>query len=222
MAKEKKKQKVDKTPVVRADDSLLTPQEKRLRTMAAKKREAERLARADQERLAQVANLLIAGHTIGSIALSIGATESEVERMMTQDMARYVRTQPALRVFVRNFLGEKYTKLLEAVWEEATDRNHPQKLENQAAAVRILERMGKLHGADAPTQTEVKVESAPEAVEKLVQALSATQGLGYDVNVFDVVEAEVVHEAAQQSEVALLDASEQVGESQDSDSDEEW
>ena len=203
MAKEKKKQKVDKTPVVRADDSMLTPQQKRLRTMAAKKREAERLARADQERLAQVANLLIAGHTIGSIALSIGATESEVERMMTQDMARYVRTQPALRVFVRNFLGEKYTKLLEAVWEEATDRNHPQKLENQAAAVRILERMGKLHGADAPTQTEVKVESAPEAVEKLVQALSATQGLGYDVNVFDVVEAEVVHDAVEQTHAAL-------------------
>lgn len=214
--KKKQKQKVVAPPRAEVE---LTPQQKAARTRAKAKREAERLARADQERLAQVANLMIAGHTFESIGLSIGATPAEVERMMTQDMARYVRTQPALRVFVRNFLGEKYTKLLDAVWDEATDRAHPQKLENQAAAVRILERMGRLHGADAPTQSEIKVESAPEAVEKLVQALSASQGLGYDVNVFDVIDGEVVDDAVEETEAALLDASERVGEQAD---DEEW
>ena len=205
--KKKQKQKVAAPPRAEVE---LTPQQKRARTMAAKKREAERLAKADQERLAQVANLMIAGHTFESIGAAIGATPTEVERMMTQDMARYVRTQPALRVFVRNFLGEKYTKLLEAVWDEATDRAHPQKLDNQVAAVRILERMGKLHGADMPTQSEIKVESAPEAVEKLVQALSASQGLGYDVNIFDVVDGEVVHDAVEETEAALEAASEAV------------
>lgn len=205
--KKKQKQKVAAPPRAEVE---LTPQQKRARTMAAKKREEARLAKADQERLAQVANLMIAGHTFESIGAAIGATPAEVERMMQQDMARYVRTQPALRVFVRNFLGEKYTKLLEAVWEEATDRAHPQKLDNQVAAVRILERMGKLHGADMPTQSEIKVESAPEAVEKLVQALSASQGLGYDVNIFDVVDGEVVHDAVEETEAALEAASEAV------------
>lgn len=217
MGKKKEKQKVAAPPRAAVE---LTPQQKAARTRAQAKREAERLAKADQERLAQVANLMIAGHTFESIGSAIGATPAEVERMMTQDMARYVRTQPALRVFVRNFLGEKYTKLLDAVWDEATDRNHPQKLENQVAAVRILERMGKLHGADMPTQSEIKVESAPEAVERLVQALSASQGLAYDVNIFDVVDGEVVDDAVEETEAALLDASERVGEQ--ADDDEEW
>lgn len=205
MGKKKEKEKVKAAPV-RAEVEL-TPQQKAARTRAAAKREADRLARAKQERLAQVANLLIAGHSFESIGLAIGATPSEVERMMQEDMARYVRTQPALRIFVRNFLSEKYTHLLGAVWEEATDRSHPQKLDNQVAAVRILERMGRLHGADAPTQTEVKVESAPEAVEKLVQALAQSQGMGYDMNIFDVVDGEVVHDAMEESGQALEAAS---------------
>lgn len=185
----------------------LTPQQKTARTKALKRAEEERLAKAKAKRVAQVANLLIAGHSFESIGLAIGATASEVERMMQQDMARYVRTQPALRVFVRNFLSEKYTHLLDAVWDEATDKNHPQKLDNQVAAVRILERMGRLHGADAPTQTEVTVDSAPEAVERLVQALSNAQGVGYDVDIFDVVDGEVVDDAVEQSGRALEAAS---------------
>lgn len=195
----------------RAVPLVRSPQQKAAITRA----ENQALAKVKAQRLAQVVNLMIAGMSIRDVANSIGATPDEVERMLTEDTARYVRTQPALRVYVRNFLSEKYTALLAAVWDEATDKNHAEKLENQDRALKILREMDRLHGAAAPVQTEVKIESAPEAVEKLVSALASAQGLGYDTNIFDVVEGEVVNEAVTQTAAAALDAGEAVGEGED-------
>lgn len=214
---------VVKAAPVRADVAVLTPQQKAAATRAARKREADTLAKANAQRLAQVVNLHIGGYSLEEIGLSIGASAEEVDRMLNRDMSRYVRNQPALRVFVRNYVSEKYTKMLDAVWEEATDKNAPKKLENQDRAMRILDGMRKLHGADAPTQTEIKVESAPEAVEALVRKLADSQGLGYDTNIFDVEVVDVteeVHHAVEEAESALADASERVGE--DDENDEEW
>lgn len=147
-------------------------------------------------RLAQVVNLHIAGYSLAEIGDSIGATADEVDRLLAQDAARYVRNQPSLRTYVRNWVSERYSAMLDADWAIATNKAHPAKLEHQDRALRILDSMRKLHGADAPVQSEVKVEAAPEAVEKLVNALAAGQGLGYDADIFDIVDAEVVHEAA--------------------------
>lgn len=215
-----------KTPANRAAKPTpdLTPAQKAAATRAAKKREADALERSNAERLAQVVNLHIAGMSLSQIGQTIGASADEVDRMLTRDAARYVKSQPALRVYVRNWVSDRYAKLLEAVWDEATDRNHPEKLDNSAQALRILKEMQSLHGAQAPTQTEVKVEAAPEAVDQMVNALAAQQGLGYDVSVFDsvadVVDAEVVHDAVEQSADALLDAGEMVGEAQEGDPEE--
>lgn len=156
-------------------------------------------------RLAQIVNLHIAGFTLEQIGKATGSTPEEIERMLQSDTARYVRSQPALRVYVRNWVSERYTQLLDAVWDEATDKQHPNKLENQDRAMRILDSMRKLHGADAPVQAEVTVDAAPEAVEKLVSALASGQGLGYDDSIFDgqVVDAEVVHDAVDQAHAAL-------------------
>lgn len=161
-------------------------------------------ARAAQ--LAQIVNLMIGGFSITDVAASIGATVPEVERMLAEETQAYVRTTPALRTYVRNFVSGKYIELLEAVIHEATDRNHGQKLENSLQAVRILERMARLHGADAPTQSEVKIEAAPEAVDRIVKALAAQEGLGYDESIFDdpdIIDVEVVHDAVTQSTTAL-------------------
>lgn len=211
----------------------LTPRQKRKNTLAAKKKaeapqkkaqqQAAKKALAEQQaqlpqartkaqqqaaRLAQIVNLHIAGYSLAEIGASIGATAEEVDRILAADAARYVRTQPALRAYVRNWVSERYTALLDTIWDEATDPNRASKLEAQDRAIRILERMTKLHGADAPAQTEVKVEAAPEAVEKLISSLAAQQGYGYDENVFDavaeVVDAEIVHEAAVESHEATL------------------
>ena len=175
-------------------------------------------------RLAQIVNLHIAGFSLAQIGAQIGASADEVDRMIQRDAARYVRSQPQLRVYVRNYISERYTKLLEANWDEATDRHSPKKLENQDRVIRVLDSMRKLHGADAPTQAEVKVEAAPEAVEALVKVLSAQQGLGYDESIFDVIDAEVVHEMVSESEDATLDAGEMVGESDEAGdgTEEEW
>ena len=189
---------------------------------AAVKADAQTQAQAAAARLAQIVNLHISGMSLAAIGAAIGASADEVDRMLAQDTQRYVRSQPALRVYVRNYVSEKYSKLLDAVWDEATDKNHRAKLENQDRALRILDKMARLHGAEAPTQAEVKVEAAPEAVEKLVQVLSQAQGFGYDVDIFDgdVVDAELVHDAVGQSAGALESASRAV--EQEQPDDENW
>ena len=206
--------KSDNTPA-------LTPHQKAAATRARKKAEAEALAKAEAQRLAQVVNLHIAGYSLADIGAAIGASEAEVDRMLNRDAARYVKSQPQLRVYVRNWVSERYTKMLDTVWDDATDKASPRLFDAQDRALRILNSMTKLHGAEAPAQSEVKVEAAPEAVEQLVTALAAQQGLAYDTSIFDdVVDAEVVHDAVAQSEEATLDAAERVGEPVDGENEE--
>lgn len=191
-------------PVVRS-----AKQRKAAARAAAKRAEAEAL-RTQGQRLAQIVNLHIGGYSFADIAISIGATEAEVERLLMTETARYVRTQPALRIYVRNFVSEKYTKLLDNVWDRAMDEKHEANLDAHDRALKILNNMAKLHGAAAPTQTEVTVDAAPDAVERLVAALASAQGQGYDEAIFDVAFTEDVHEAAVESPRALEAASDAV------------
>lgn len=206
-----------KTPAQRAAE------EKRLigaaQQAAAEKAQTE--AQAAAARLAQIVNLHIAGFSLSDIGAQIGATADEVDRMLANDMQRYVRSQPALRTYVRNWISGKYTAMLEADWEAASDKDHREKLEHQDRVMRILAGMERLHGAAAPTQTEVKVEAAPEAVERLVAALSAQNGVGYDTSIFDVIDVEevteAVHDVTQESLAALERASSEVEKPQPED-----
>ena len=186
-------------------------------------------AKREAAQLAQIVNLQIAGYSLADIGAAIGATPEEIEQRLTRDAARYVRTQPALRTYVRNWVSGKYTELLDTIWTEATDKQNPKHLEAQDRALKILERMSKLHGADAPAQTEIKVEAAPEAVERMVAALAAQQGYGYDENVFDnpfdamaeVVDAEIVHEAAEASREVVAVSGNAVAEPSENPADDE-
>lgn len=178
---------------------------------AAEKLAEKRELQEDAKQLAQIVNLMIAGHSLADIAAATGHTADEMDRLLARDMSRYVRNQPALRIFVRNFISSKYTGLLDAVWDEATDKTHEFKLENQDRALRILKEMARLHGAEAPTQTEVKVEAAPETVEKMVAFLAGQSGQGYDADVFDTVPGEVIHEAARSAAGELERSAEAVG-----------
>lgn len=188
-----------KLPAIKQE---LTPAQKAARTRA----ENNALEKAKSERLAQIVNLLIGGYSIERVAAEVGMTADELERMITSDTARFVRTQPALRQYVRKWISAKYTELLDAVWDEATDKNHKEKLEHQDRALKILREMDRLHGAAAPAQSEVKIESEPEAITKVIEKISQMQGLNYDTSVFDVVEAEVVHEAVEEAHEALTEA----------------
>lgn len=209
-----KKKKGLKTPL---ETAALTPAQKAARTRAEK----DRLAAARAQQLAQIVNLHIGGFSLAQIGASIGASPQEVEDLLNSETSQYIRSQPALRVYVRNFVSSKYTSLLGAVWDEAVDKQHPQKLDNQDRALRILKEMARLHGAEAPTQSEIKVESAPEAVEKMVAALAAAQGAGYDADIFDgdVVDAELVEESAAQAKTALSVSGNEVAERTEED---EW
>ena len=174
-------------------------------------------------RLAQIVNLHLSGVGLDEIGAAIGMSGEEVDSLLQTHASRYIRTQPALRTFVRNWVSSKYMDMMEAN-KDAFDENSPKKLETQDRVLRILSDMRKLHGTDAPVQSEIKVDAAPEAVEKLVQSIAAKQGLGYDMNIFDndddIVDAELVDAAQQQAHAALESASAAVEEPQDGD--EEW
>lgn len=189
---------------------------------AAARREAQHLREAETaaaQQLAQIVNLTISGHSFAAIGEKIGKSGDEVEAMLVQKAGAYIRTQPALRAFARNWIGEKYTGLLDAVYTEATTAGHEQKLEHQDRAIKILKEMARLYGADAPTQSEVRVESTPEAVEKLVARLSQAQGVGYNTDIFDAEFEEVVDEAKEQTALALDSASHEVERPQEGDGD---
>lgn len=172
-------------------------------------------------RLAQVVNLHIAGYSLSAIGAALGCSADEVDRMLSTDTARYVRNQPALRAYVRNWISQRYTAMIEADYVQATDSKHPKKLEHQDRVMRMLGQMGKLHGAEAPTQAEITVDAAPEAVDKMVTMLSAAMGGGYDANVFDAeIVSETVDEAGQQVFEATVDSAKALEQAQPYD--ESW
>lgn len=210
------KEKSGALPLVR------TPKQQAALEKQAQREAAKQAALAEDARaaqLAQIVNLHIGGYSLAQIGSAIGATADEVDRMLAQDAQRYVRNQPALRLYVRNYISDKYSTLLEAVWDEATDKAHPQKLENQDRALRILKEMKDLHGAAAPTQTEVQVDAAPETVQKMVEALARSQGVGYDADIFD---AEIVDDLQEETHAALDQASRAVGAPSDNEADDEF
>lgn len=179
----------------------------RTETQTAKASLAAAQSRTNQQaaQLAQIVNLHIAGFSLAQIGAQIGATADEVDRMLSTEAARYVRNQPQLRTYVRNFISAKYMGLLDAVYPQAIDTKRSDQLEYVDRSQRILAQMGRLHGAEAPTQSEVKVEATPEAVDRIVQAIASGQGLGYDTDIFDIDPADI-HEAvtttAEQVEVS--------------------
>lgn len=196
--------------------------QKKASAAAVARQEAQDLRELDKaaaQQLAQIVNLTIAGHSYAAIGASIGKSADEIEQMLTQSAGAYIRTQPALRVYVRNFINEKMTGLLDAVYTEATTPGHKEKLEHSAQALRILKEMAHLNGAAAPVQSEVKIEASDETVEALVASLSQGKGLSYDTDVFDLDEADVeeVHQAHEQTVRALEESSAAVEQDQPDD-----
>lgn len=196
---------------------------------AAAKAEADRVAMAEKAsaaRLAQIVNLHIAGISLAEIGAQIGATADEVDRMLQQDAQRYVRSQPALRIYVRNFVSKHYADMLAVDMPVALDVNHEEKLEHQDRAIKLLDKMAKLHGAEAPVQSEVAVSAAPESIDKMVQMLAAQAGRSYDMTVFDddddeddIHEAEIVSdEMVTETQRALEVSGNAVGDEQEDDS----
>lgn len=166
--------------------------------------EAQKLReKAAAQRLAQIVNLHIGGMSLAEIGAEIGATADEVDRMLQNDAQRYVRSQPALRVYVRNFVSKHYADMLEVNLPIALDPTHAEKLDHQDRNIKILDKMARLHGAEAPIQSEVKVEQAPEAIDRIVAALASQGGLStYDADVFDLDEDDVT-EVIEDAQVAL-------------------
>lgn len=177
---------------------------------AAEAKEADDLRQVDKaaaQQLAQIVNLRIGGHSYASIGAAIGKSADEVEQMVTNSAGAYVRTQPALRVFVRNFISEKYSGMLDATYPQAVDTTRPDQLDYVSSVQKTLKDMAALHGANAPLQSEVTVEASDETVEALVASLAKTRGLSYDYDVFDADDVDEVMDDIHEADVLELEAS---------------
>lgn len=180
-----------------------TKKQKAAAEKAAERKAAQDLRESDKaaaQQLAQIVNLNIAGHSFAAIGAEIGMSGDEVEALVQRGAAQFVRTTPALRTFVRNFVSEKMTGLLDATYLQAIDTSRADQLDYVASVQKTLRDLSRLHGADAPTQSEVKVEASPEAVEQLVMSLAKNRGLAYDDDVFD---AEIVEDLVDDSQREL-------------------
>ena len=192
-----------------------TPEQEARAAKRATERQAERdLAtttarnRAEAQQLAQIINLQIAGMTLEQIGAEINMSATDLDALIVKNASRYIKTQSQLRAYARNWISEKYSKMIEADWDDAVSTDPELRLPNQDRVIRMLDSMRKMHGADAPAQTEVKVDAAPEAIDAMVQLLAAKQGQGYDVDIFDVdvVDESEIHEASAQVTAALMQA----------------
>ncbi len=217
-AKPKKSKKSKGAPIQRTK-----AQQAALDKAAAQRKAANDLANqqsaadAQAALVAQMANLIISGHTFAEIGAAIGATADEVEKILNAETARYVRTQPALRKWVRNWISGKYSEMIEANWDHAISPTSAERLENQDRVIKMLTAMERLHGAAAPTQSEVKVDATPELVQKVVDKLAAATGGGYDVDIFDVDEDDItgtIHDAPAEALAALEAAAAEADEPQ--------
>jgi hypothetical protein len=178
--------------------------------------------KAAAQRLAQIVNLHIGGMSLAEIGAEIGATADEVDRMIATDAQRYVRSEPMLRKYVRNWVSDRYAKMIEVDMPFATDPNKADMLEHQDRAVKLLDKMAKLHGAEAPAQSEVKVEQAPEAIDRIVAALAAQNGLGgYDADVFDLDDDDVT-EVVEEAQTALAVSGNEIDEEADAEENPSW
>lgn len=180
-------------------------------TVARRRREIQEidLPTEEAQRLAQIVNLQIAGYSLAQIAAGSGTTVAELERLLTKDTGTFVRTLPAMRAHARSRISGELHAMTEAVREmalnptkiveidgEAVEVANDRMLDAQDRMLRNVKELAKLYGAYAPTQTEVKIENAPEAVERLIQKIAEAEGLGYDSSVFDddIEDAEIVED----------------------------
>lgn len=206
-------------PVVRTPKQIAAAQKRAEEAARAKDlAQAQTAAEEQAAMLAQIVNLHIGGYSLAAIGASIGATEEEVDRLLSRETARYVRNQPALRTYVRNFISERYLGLLEATYPQAVDTTREDQLDYLDRTQKVLAQMGRLHGAEAPTQAEVKVESAPAAVDALVKRIAAAQGRDFDADIFDLDEDDI-HEAHVVASEATVVSGNAVEELQEGESD---
>jgi hypothetical protein len=83
-------------------------------------------------------------------------------------------------------------RLLQSVWGPATDAKHREHLAYNRTALAIVDRMTKLHGADAPQRLEVSTPDAERKEAWLRLAMQQVGGLEMIEEEADIIDAEVL------------------------------
>lgn len=120
--------------------------------------------------------LRLGGATYDAIALQLGYTHRSAARKAVQRaIEREYEATTESREQLRQQMHARYERLVLGSWRAAAagDRNA---VANVLAA---LDRIGKLHGLDAPTQSKITVSSELDAeIEQLITELAARESGG--------------------------------------------
>lgn len=110
-----------------------------------------------------------------------------VERTLAEDAG----DNPGGRVAMRDLMDRRLNRLLRSVMPRATDPSDEQHLPYQRAALGLLDRMIRLHGLDAPTETIIHTPEATK-IESFVHDLLAMSRAGEAAEEADIIDVEEI------------------------------
>lgn len=148
--------------------------------------------------------LRLAGASPGEIAEHLGYVNGRAaQRAVETALARTVPDEK--RDHMRQLLSGRLDTLLRAVMGKARNQKHPDQLSAVRAAVAIIDRQAKLHGADRPTEIAVYTPMASE-IEQFVAAINAAK-MGALPEEADIVDGEVAEDSEGQLAQPRLEGS---------------
>lgn len=164
---------------------------KRLEEQAVAERERAPISVPKSRALACVA-LRLAGASYSAIAeIQDLANPAQARQVVEEALAASVNEQKDIEK-MRALTSLRLERLLQSVWGPATDATNREHLNYSRTALAIVDRLSKLHGADAPQRLEVSTPDAERKEAWLRLAMERVGGLGAIEEEADIIDAEVL------------------------------
>lgn len=137
-----------------------------------------------------------------AVALKVsGATDRQISEILNYSHATAARTAytRALaesvpeedRVVQRKLASRRLERILGSLSKKAHDTTDDEHLAYAKVSLLYIDRLIKLHGADAPSQVNVTYSPAREEIDRAVKAITAA-ATGGEPDEFDVIEGDIL------------------------------
>jgi predicted transcriptional regulator len=137
--------------------------------------------------------LRMSGASYTDIAKHLGYSSAYRARTAVERILAETANSPEERDQQRVLHDRRLNRLLQSVMGKATNPKEQDHLAYNARALAILDRIGKLHGVDAPTESIVYTPSA-EKIEALIAKTLTVAQVSLDNDEADIIDADVVEE----------------------------
>lgn len=152
------------------------------------------LARARERKVHSAIQMRRGGALWDEIAEVLGYPTGRTAQVQVEKALEKELDTPEGREFLKRLADERYNRLLRAVWTQSIDPDHPDQLAYFDRSVKVIERLNKLHGLDAPTEYVVSTPSQAELESWVAQMTAASTPEVEQADIFggEVVAGEVV------------------------------